>query len=306
MASRLDKCGEPLNITCTCCGLEKTVEARCKLRWCPICSVRISLTRIARFEGAAARCQWPLMVTLTCQNTFDAQQAVNRITKAFTKFRRQKFWARTVKGGVASFECTNNGRGWHPHLHVLTDCRWLALATPEPRRTESIERQRDKLRSAQRELSQEWAHCLGQDTSIVHARRAFGPMLKESLKYNLKPSELANCKNVIGPLLRAMKGKRLVIPFGSFYDLGDEWKETENAGRITPKCEGCASEKSWLPSKVVSFIARPGVEQSKWHYSGTHCTKQTQGSAPQPPPPAQVSLRTVANRTPHYALTGLG
>lgn len=265
LAAKLLKCGSPLQLTCTCCGETKTTEERCKQRWCPVCAIAISVKRIARFNSAAARCQWPLMVTLTTTNTSDAQEAVSKIVKAFTKFRRQKFWNRTVKGGVASFECTNRGNGWHPHLHVLCDCRWLALATPEPKRRESIERQRDKLRSAQRELSQEWAACLDQETSIVHARRAFGPMLKEALKYNLKPSELAECEEPIGPLLWALKGKRLVIPFGSFYDLGEEWKKHDNETKWQSECSSCKAQGTWMPTAITNFISRPGVKNSKWH-----------------------------------------
>lgn len=254
LADKLDRCAETMRITCTCCGLTKEIETRCKQRWCPVCSVRLSLTRIARFETAAARTQWPLMVTLTCKNTEHAEAAAPTITKAFTKFRRTRFWTRTVKGGVASFECTNRGNHWHPHLHILCDCRWLALHTKEPRRTDSTDETRRKLRSAQRELSQQWAAALGQTTAIVHVRRAFGDSLKEALKYNLKPTDLLQCKNKIAPLLRALKGKRLVIPFGSYYDLGEQWKIDDSEKKAAAACDKCGTTKSFLPDAVIAIM----------------------------------------------------
>lgn len=263
LAAKLIRCKETMQIVCTCCGETRTVETRCKQRWCPVCSVRLSLDRVHRFETAAQRCQWPLMVTLTCKNTKDAQEAAEGIVKAFTKFRRVRFWADRVLGGVASFECTNRGNGWHPHLHVLCDCRWLAENTAEPRRTDSKAVQSHKLRSAQRELSQHWAAALGQTTAVVHARRAFGASLKETLKYNLKPAELAECKEKIAPLLRALKGKRLVIPFGSFYDLGEEWKREDNERRQKAVCDSCKQPASYIPESAVKFLV--GRASSRFH-----------------------------------------
>lgn len=243
-----------MRITCTCCGKSKDIETRCKQRWCPVCAVKLSLTRIARFETAAQRTQWPLMVTLTCKNTAQAEAAAPTIIKAFTRFRRTRFWRTTVKGGVASFECTNRGNHWHPHLHILCDCRWLALHTKEPRHTDSTDETRRKLRSAQRELSQQWADALGQKTAIVHVRRAFGDSLKEALKYNLKPTDLLQCKNAIAPLLRALKGRRLVIPFGSFYDLGKQWKTDDTEKKNAAKCDQCGNENSYLPEAVIAIL----------------------------------------------------
>lgn len=267
LAAKLIRCQETMRITCTSCGHEKEVETRCKQRWCPVCAVKISLRRIARFEEASRRCQWPLMLTLTMKNTKSAQDAATTIIPAFTKFRRTVFWKKNVKGGVASYEVTNKGRGWHPHLHILCDCRWLALNTQEPRRTDHTDTIRHKLRSAQRELSQAWAGATGQKESIVWARRAYGDHLSEALKYNLKPSELIECQGKIGPLLWALKGKRLVVPFGSFYDLGEKWKSQDEEAKEACKCIECNAARSYLPNAVIEMMKRTPM-------SSFHSTKE--------------------------------
>jgi len=269
LAEKLEGCAERISLICTNCGSEKKVETRCKQRWCPVCAVILSIKRIQRYDKAAKAMQWPLMLTLTMKNTAIAEAAANEIVKAFTRLRRTQFWRNTVKGGVASYECTNQSRGWHPHLHVLVDCRWLAVNTAEPRRTDSRETRAHKLRSAQRELSQQWAQAIGQTQAIVHARRAYGPMLKEALKYNLKPSDLLNSKAPIAGLLRALKGKRLVIPFGTCYGLGKQWK-TEDAERAHKcACPDCKEESSFVPSWTADTMRR---EPHSRHHGTTHTT----------------------------------
>jgi len=266
LADKLRACATTIAITCTNCGHHRRVEQRCKQRWCPVCAVKISMKRIARYTTAAGRCQWPLMVTLTIRNTEIAEHAANNIIRAFTKFRRTAFWKKTVKGGVASYECTRKAKGWHPHLHCLVDARWLAVNTPEPRHTDSTDTIRRKLRSAQRELSLQWAAALGQTEAIVHVRRAFGDHLKEALKYNLKPTELIESPVPIAPLLRALKGKRLVIPFGNFYDLGQAWKEADAEAKAACTCPECNLAGTYMPDAITETMRTR--EWSKHHTTG--------------------------------------
>lgn len=246
-ADRLSTCNERLPLVCTNCGHHKMAHTRCKLRWCPVCAKKLSHVRVMRFTKSASRMQWPLAVTLTIRNLKCARAAVHNIGRAFTKFRRCRFWKDRVKGGVVSFEITNRGKGWHPHLHILCDCRWLAASTPEPTRKDSKETVRHKLRSAQRELSSTWAKCVNQPAAVVWVNRAWGKALKEVLKYNVKPADLIACRDHLGPLFDAMKGRRLITPFGSLYGLSKEWKAEEKSNNGGCECEECHRRGTTIP-----------------------------------------------------------
>lgn len=73
----------------------------------------------------------PAMVTLTVKNGPDLHERMHRLEVAFKKMltgarlgrskgtRNKPIEWNKVKGHVAAFEVTNEGKGWHPHLHVF-------------------------------------------------------------------------------------------------------------------------------------------------------------------------------------------
>lgn len=255
LAGKLEKCGRQLLLHCTSCGHQHLSEQRCSLKWCPVCVRKITTQRALRFERAAGLMQWPLLVTLTRSNIGDiSPMNIRELRRAFTKLRHQKLWTTRVKGGIAGIELTNKGRGWHPHLHSLVDCEWLAWRTPKPRSQDSRERKAKLYARAGAELEQAWSKLVGQIMSSVDARRKSGTdALHEATKYAVKGSDLVDAPDPIGPAIRALTSCRLTTSFGSLY--GKKLVTAEEEKQPVP-CPHCGSSGAWATDEQVQAFSR--------------------------------------------------
>lgn len=251
LALALEKCGTELRLRCTACGKPAFGEHRCKLRWCPVCQIKLAVERSKKIDELVQQMKWPLFVTLTRSNDDDMDTTgVRSLMKAFGKLRHKRIWRDQVKGGAATIEITNIGNGWHPHLHAIIDCRWLAIKTPEPRPSCSREMFQLSCKMAQAELSREWAKCLGQRMAVVWACRAKkGTIAKEIAKYAVKGSDLAECQGKIGPMLRAMKRCRMLRTFGTCF----RFKFTPPEKTNGCPCDDCGAVGSMLPEAVYKW-----------------------------------------------------
>ena len=251
LAAPLQACGQPFPLTCTNCGGIHTVETHCRCRWCPACAPLVSAERAARWGAAIEALQWPLFVTLTIPNSEDPE-TLRHLRKKWGQFRRRKIIKERVAGGVATFEVTNKGNGWHPHIHAVMDCRWLAIHTPEPRATDSAEVIAEKCRRAQEELTAQWSHMLGVPWSSVWVRRVHGSgVIQEVLKYACKGSELVESPDAIAPMLRVLKQTRTLSGWGSLHPLPSPDEEQ----KPSVACSDCGAEKSFIPSELA-FLYR--------------------------------------------------
>lgn len=130
--------------------------------------------------------------------------------------RHRALWKKRVKGGVATVEITNIGNGWHPHMHAVIDCSWLADVTPPWRPAEGRESLLRKCKAAAIEVEVAWSKCLGQPTSSIKIKRAHRDTIaKEVLKYTIKTSDLLASVEPIGDMIRALEKCRLMTTFGS-------------------------------------------------------------------------------------------
>jgi hypothetical protein len=167
--------------------------------------------------------KWPLHVTLTVPNEERGTvrpNALRDLMAAFRRLRTRKLWKERVAGGVVSCEVTDTGNGLHPHLHVLCDCRWLALSVPEPHWNDDEETVRTKCRCAAEELTALWAACCKDErVRSVKVRRVGIGAVEEVLKYALKSEDAIKCEGRIGPVLRALDSIRTVATFGSCFGL---------------------------------------------------------------------------------------
>lgn len=208
---------------------------------------------------AAELCQWPMFVTLTRANLGELHSAdIRDLRRAFGKFRRLKFWAANVKGGVACIEITNTGKGWHPHLHCLLDCEWLAIDTPRPKKYHSRDAKKKLCQRAAAELERTWSKCIGQLVSSVKVKRTSGPdIIQEVCKYAVKGSDLVDSPDPIGPAIWAMKSTRLVTSFGSFF--GKNLVTAEEKKPPLP-CPSCAAKNSWVTDAEVQAYSRQAFD----------------------------------------------
>lgn len=195
----------------------------------------------------------PKHVVLTVKNREGFDRAyVSWFKECFTKLRRSKF-ARFWNGGMFSLEVTNEGKGWHLHLHALIDAKWIDA----------------------QELAVKWASIVGQDFAIVKVLDVRNKSyLHEVSKYAVKGSDLAKWSTAeLVCYLSAMDGVRSFGTFGSLFKRQSEfveWREAMLATKNACPC-GCThfkyfseSEWSWechvtgsRPPPAVAIVEPP-------------------------------------------------
>lgn len=249
-AAVLRRCGEEIQMVCTCCGAERVAFNHCDRRYCPLCAPALSAERVAKTRRAVEAMQWPLAITLTVKNVPRLSRSVFAgLLKSFRKLRQRVLWRSCVIGGFVACEVTNRGAGWHPHLHILADCEWLGLFTPR-----RLRRTREAWAASAQELERDWSACIGQESSSVRIRRkagrdgAFSAQM-EAMKYSVKPDALLSAEGSALDVIQAIRGVRLFSGFGSCYGI----KLDEKKPRAKP-CEGCGERGTWLPGAIVEKI----------------------------------------------------
>jgi hypothetical protein len=254
LADPLRECGRPVSLTCTACGAEREGRTHCDRKYCPECARRIAAERTSRFRNAVAEFRWPLFVTLTVPNSPDPA-CVQRLRADFGRLRRRVLWSRQVAGGVAGIEVTNTGDGWHPHLHSVIDCRWLAVKTPEPRWNRGVAGIEEACTAAKHEFSALWASIVGSAHAVTWIKRTKGAdVVDEVLKYSLKPDGLTEIAEPLGPLIDALCASRLVTTFGSLYGRAAEL--TSRADDAETGCPGCGEAGHTMPTEIAWRLCR--------------------------------------------------
>ena len=216
-AAGLATCGEWLRFrNYYSVGDTRLVQAKfCKQHLlCPLCAIRRGAKSLdaylTRWEVVHTRRDdlRLFLVTFTVRNGPHLQERFLHLQRSFQRLqhrRRDYFvrgrgfteWAKAA-GGVFSYELTNKGKGWHPHVHVIV----AAQEAP------------DKYR-----LRSEW-EGITKDSFMVDVR----PILKDStgyasgfmevLKYAVKFSDLTEAQTMVAWL--NLRGRRLLGSFGVF------------------------------------------------------------------------------------------
>lgn len=251
LCQSVEKCHTQESILyCTGCRKKKTVFNRCEVKWCPECQARLSRERRETVEWWTKEIHQPKHVVLTCRNTerFTRDQ-VRAFKASFVRLRRTKF-ASNWEGGFYSLEVTNEGKGWHLHLHALVNARFIDSKI----------------------LAQTWAKIVGQDFAIVCVKDARSKSyLNEVTKYAVKGSQLASWTGSdIAEFIDALDGIKTFGVFGELYSkrqLFREWIDQLQSG--TQECEcGCAHLIFLSPDEMAerelnhdvfapSVVARP-------------------------------------------------
>lgn len=268
--AKIAPCGNIVYLRCACCSDPIELSNSCKRKWCPSCVRRSAARRSAELGHIVRHFRHPLFVTLTMRNVSDLSLGgVRGLRRAFGKLRHRKLWKRRVTAGVAAIEVTNEGNGWHPHLHTALDCLWLADKTPPPQFGQTPTTHPEIFKAAAQEMESAWSKCLKQETSSIRIKRCDAATIsKEVLKYSVKGSDLLQCQEPIGDLIRALDGTRLLTTFGKAHgstvrDIRKEAKAKltleEQAFRdeLPPRC-ACGSEE-WMPADLIQRWAEKRV-----------------------------------------------
>lgn len=233
-ALTLENCHTHYTIAvCNGCNSVQKFPNRCDLFFCPECQPRLSQDRKKAVEWWTREVSQPKHVVLTVKNVPNlTKEHVQEFRSWFTKLRRTKF-ARHWVGGFYSLEVTNEGNGWHLHLHALINAHWI----------DSFQ------------LSEHWAKVTNGFGRIVKVKDARGQnYLAEVTKYCVKGVQLAAWKPAdIVCFIDAFKGVRTFGVFGSLYGARTKFKEWWKLVRGSkPKCKcGCCdaryfSEVEWF------------------------------------------------------------
>lgn len=182
---------------------------------CPLCAIRRGAKTLQAYLDRFAVIQAdhselsPFLITFTVRNGDDLAERFGHLQGSFKVLQKRRHrWLSGVRGvaytefakiqgAVGTYETTNKGKGWHPHIHMV------ALAASEP---------------SQAALKAEWEAITG-DSFMVDVRPfktgqdpAEGFM--EVMKYAVKFGELSLSDNWHAAKLFA--GKRLLFSFGLF------------------------------------------------------------------------------------------
>lgn len=274
LAAKLEKCGLPTTIVCVNCGHGHAVETRCKRRWCPTCSRAISAERVAKYQKKLASLQWPLWLTLTIRND-ESETVLERIREGWKKFRRTKLFTTHTVGGLWAIEVTERGNGWHPHIHAMLDCKWLAYQTPAPVPEDKPHHVHEKIEFAKAELATVWGNCVDQKTAIALAVRKNGATAaRELLKYAVKGSDLLESVLPVGRMIAEIDAGRTISTFGTLRKKKGEGEELEELEADEEKpgleCTSCGEAHGWLPEVVVKKFTGKFTPRTVYFGAGDH------------------------------------
>lgn len=184
------------HLICSLCAIRRGAKA-----------LRVYLARVIALMAADALLR-PYLVTLTVKNGPDLSERFKHLSGSVQTYHRRRSRNNTdseilkASGAVWSYEFTNKGKGWHPHIHAV----WLCHTPPDPFK-----------------LSQEW-HQLTGDSHIVDVRPIdmADPIggFCEVFKYALKFSDLPDYERLTA--YHTLKGKRLQDSFGDLRGLDVE------------------------------------------------------------------------------------
>jgi hypothetical protein len=242
---------------------------------CPLCAIRRASKRIARYLGRVERevassglpdgsTLKACMVTLTVKNGENLAERMAHLRTGVQRMRQRRNQARSgngrgstqmalVEGAVGSYEVTNQGNGWHPHVHILC----LAWTLPDP----------EALRS-------EWHRSTG-DSFVIDVSPIVGGLEKgfaEVFKYALKFSGMTLPDN--WEAYRTLRRQRLVFSFGCLYGVPDPTPEELGEEPL----EGLPFVDllfQWLPKSQAYTLAR--------EIPGALPERSTQAEDPTPP-----------------------
>jgi hypothetical protein len=243
LALSLENCHSTYTIqVCGRCNTVMKFPNRCDRLWCPECQPRLQREREKAVAWWAAEITQPKHVVLTVKNVNDFSKAhVLEFKSWFTKLRRSKF-CRNWVGGFYSIEVTNEGTGWHLHLHALVEAKWI----------DSIG------------LSEAWSKATNGMGRIVKVKDARGKdYLHEVTKYVAKGSQLAawSGQNTLR-FIQAFDSVRTFGVFGKLYGLRTkfaEWLEAVQTAK--PKCNcGSCDVRYYTESEFLELELRPDPE----------------------------------------------
>lgn len=222
LAEKLEDCHAHYTVTvCKDCGRVGRFPNRCDCFYCAECQPRLSRDRQDAIGWWAARTHQPKHVVLTLRNQPEITREMIDEVKHWWKNLRARTFASNWVAGFWTLEVTNEGKGWHIHIHALIDAVWIDAA----------------------ELSRQWDSVTNHNGNIVKVKDARGKeYLAEVTKYVCKASQMAKWSALdIRHFIEALDGVRTFGVFGELYGQRTEFSEwLKEIREHKPLCE-CGS-----------------------------------------------------------------
>jgi hypothetical protein len=223
LAKLLDECGNYATFRDYFTAGEVRLSSFCTCKkhlLCPLCAIRrgakalrVYLARVEALLASDALLR-PFLVTLTVKNGEDLGERFKHLAGRLRTYHRRRSRTRQTgevrkaSSAVWSYEFTNRGKGWHPHVHAV----WLCREAPDAQK-----------------LSAEW-HELTGDSFIVDIRpmNMDDPVAAfcEVFKYALKFSDLGDQDRLHA--YKTLRGKRLQDSFGALRGLDVEPSDSDD------------------------------------------------------------------------------
>jgi hypothetical protein len=191
---------------CLECGGILKIPIWCGDRLCPICAKQRA-RKYAKYlkvkvKGILANRRRVRFITLTVRNTWKIDYGFKNLRTAFTRLRGRTLWKDNVLGGCYGIEVTNDGNGWHVHLHIFYDGKYIDHES----------------------LSHVWSEVTGDNSFIVDIREVkdYRGAIRELAKYPFKPADVDKWSEVDRKEFgKFMYNRRLFEKFGSWYGDGN-------------------------------------------------------------------------------------
>lgn len=222
LASGLEHCHTEYTFTiCGDCGRKSRFPNRCDKFFCPECQPRLSSDRRKAVEWWTRLIDQPKHVVVTVRNVPDLTSGhIHQVKKWWKRLRLRKF-AKNWEGGFYALEVTNEGRGWHIHIHALINAKWIDAG----------------------ELARQWSSVTGDMGNIVKVKDARQQdYLRELTKYTAKGSQIASwTPDQIVTFIKALDGIRTFGVFGALYGARTEFAEYIASIRAAKPLCACGS-----------------------------------------------------------------
>lgn len=227
---------------CRDCSTVQKFPNRCDRLICPECAPRLQRERQKAVEWWAREVKQPKFVTLTVRTpSCFMPDHIREFKRWFGNLRRTRFASNWV-GGFYSLEVTNEGRGWHLHLHALIDARWIDAG----------------------ELGKTWCKVTNGHGYIVKVKDArCRDYLHETTKYIAKGNQIASWSSAdVCHFVECFEGVRTFGVFGSLYGLRTKFAEWFAVVKsLKPKCTCGSCDVSYYDEAAfLAFDLVPNVE----------------------------------------------
>jgi len=233
-ASSLRECTVTAGLyACTGCGGWSYHTNHCKQRLCAYCAPRKARDRAKLAKYMLTHMDHPKFLTLTMPRCDDLKAGIQRIRKAFSRWRGWKAVQPHITGGYYQIECKAKGDGWHVHIHALIDGTFFP----------------------KHQIWQTWAKALGiQEVSVDISSASHPEIAQEVAKYAVKAVELEEwTPEQLREFVTATKGLRLTGTFGKWYNAKiDELLEEPAPEPMTCPC--CGKSHCLYPIRAGPFV----------------------------------------------------